>query len=92
MVKNIFLKRKELSICRKLKFCNKYIFAILWCKSLIFQTWIIFPNGIYSLKYLRSTTMDCKDIANIKSEFVTKTQFLVNKSMPESIISFSSLF
>ena len=28
------------------------------------------------MKYLRSTTLGCKDIGNRKSEFVGKTQFL----------------
>jgi len=43
---------------------------------LIFQTWIILSNRIHSLKYLRSTTLGCKDIGIRKSEFVAKTQFL----------------
>ena len=43
---------------------------------LIFQTKIIGSNKIHSLKYLRFTTLRCKDIGIIKSEFVAKTQFL----------------
>ena len=34
-------------------------------------------NIIQSLKYLRSTTLGCKDIGIRKSEFVPKTQFLL---------------
>ena len=33
-------------------------------------------NRIYSLKYLRSKALGCKDIGIEKSKFVTKTQFL----------------
>ena len=33
-------------------------------------------NTFPSLKYLRSSTLDCKDIGVRKSEFVTRTQFL----------------
>ena len=73
---DIILKGKELSLCHKLKFSNPYIFAILKCISLIFQTQIISSNIIHSLKYLRSTTISCKDIGIRKSEFVAKTQFL----------------
>ena len=61
---------KEMSFC-----LNPYISAIGRCNPLIFQTWIILSNIIHSLKYLRFTTSGCKDIANRKSEFVTKTQF-----------------
>ena len=45
-------------------------------KPLIFQTFIFWPNRIYSLKYLRSTILTCKIIRIRKSEFVGKTQFL----------------
>ena len=34
----------------------------------------------FVLKYLRSTTLGCKDIEIIKSEFVTQTQFLYIKN------------
>ena len=37
---------------------------------------IIWYNRIYSLKYLRSTTLESKDIWFRKVEFVAKTQFL----------------
>ena len=30
-------RRKELSLCHKLKFCNPYILATWWCKPLIFD-------------------------------------------------------
>ena len=43
---------------------------------LIFQTWIFSSNRIHSLKYLRSTALDYKDIEIRKSLFVTQTQFL----------------
>ena len=33
-------------------------------------------NRIHSLKYLKSTTLESKDIGFRKAEFVTKTQFL----------------
>ena len=37
---------------------------------------IMWANIIYSLKYLRSMTLGCKDIEIKKPEFVTKTKFL----------------
>ena len=52
---------------------NPDILSIWWCKPFIFQT-IILSNRIHSLKYLRSTTLCCKDIRIRKSEFGTKTQ------------------
>ena len=61
-IKSVLLK--ELSLCHKLKFSNPYIFAILKCISLIFQTQIISSNIIHSLKYLRSVSLGCKDIEN----------------------------
>jgi len=67
---------KELSFCHKLKSSDSNIFAILWCKPLIFQTKIILSISINSLKYLRSTTLGYKDIEIKKSEFVAKTQLL----------------
>ena len=69
-------KRKELSFCRKLWFYNPYIFGSQCRKSSIFQTYIIWSNRIHSLKYLRSTTLEFKDIGFRKAEFVAKTQFL----------------
>ena len=41
-------------------------------KPLVFNFLII----LYSLKYQRSTTSDCKDTGIRKSDFVAKTQFL----------------
>ena len=70
---NDFSRRKELSLCHKLKFSNPYIFTTGRRRPLIFQT---YSNRIHSLKYLRSTTMGCTDIRIRKFEFVTKTQFL----------------
>ena len=72
--------KKELSFCHNLKFSNFYISATSGCKPLIFQTYIIWPNIINSLKYLRSTTLACQDIGTRIFEFVAKTQFLWNKS------------
>ena len=45
------INAKKLSLCHKFNFCKTYIFAILWCKPLIFQTHIIWSNSIHSLKY-----------------------------------------
>ena len=67
---------KELSLYHKFSCCKTYIFAALWSKPLIFQTYIIWSNIIHSLKYLRSSTLGCNDIEIRKSEFVAKTQFL----------------
>ena len=68
---------KELSFCSKLKFSNPHICATKWFKPLIFQTLNIYSNRIRSLKYLRFTRLDCKDIRIRKSEFMAKTQFLL---------------
>jgi len=71
-----FIQVKELSLCHKLKYSTPCIFATCWCKLLKFQTLIILSNIIYSLEYLRSTTLGCKDKGIRKSEFVVQTQFL----------------
>ena len=63
---HIFFFWKEIRLCHKLS--NPYIFATRWCKPLIFQTKIIGSNNIHSLKYLRFTTLRCKDIGIRKSE------------------------
>ena len=73
-----------MSLCHKFKFSNPHISATCWCKPLQFQTSIIWYNNIHSLKYLRSTTVGCKDIRIIKSEFVAKTQFLWHSFIPIS--------
>ena len=77
------LNLKELNFCHKLKSSfpssDLNIFAIWWCKLLIFPTWIILSISINSLKYLRSTTLGYKDIEIRKSEIVAKTQFLYCK-------------
>jgi len=78
-VNKLFKSWKELNLCLKLKFSNPYIYIYgTWCcRLLIFLTKIIWCNRIHSLKYLRSTTMGCKDRGIWKSEFVSKTlQFL----------------
>ena len=69
-------KVKELSLCHKHWFSYLYIFLTWWRKALIFQTKVIWPSRIHNLKYLRPTTLGCKDIEIWKSEFVAKTQFL----------------
>ena len=68
---------KELSFCHKLKFSNPYIYGTWCCRLLIFQTKIIWCNRIHSLKYIRYTTLGCRNIGIRKSEFVSKTQFLL---------------
>ena len=57
-----FLLSKELSLCNKLWIYNPYIFKSQCRTSLIFQTFIIWSSRIHSLKYLRSTTLESKDI------------------------------
>ena len=60
-------KKKELGLCYKLKFSNPYIFAIRWCKPLIFQNYIVWFYRIQSLKYLWCRILGCKDIRIRKS-------------------------
>ena len=70
-----------MSLCNKDKFKNSYIFKIWRCILSIFQTYIIWSNTVNSLKYQRSTTLDCKDLYGItKSEFVAKAQFFFTYS------------
>ena len=45
------------------------MFAIWSCKPLIFQTQFIWSNIIHILKFLRYTTLGCKDRGIRKSEF-----------------------
>ena len=55
------------------------IFKYLYFFHLMVKTYdILSSNRIHSLKYLRSTALDYKDIEIRKSKFVTKTQFLCN--------------
>ena len=70
------LNVKELSLCHKIRIYNLYIFGTQCRKSLIFQTYIIWSNKIHSLKYLRSMTLESKEIGFRKAEFMAKTQFL----------------
>ena len=65
-----------MSLCHTLWIYNPNIFVFQFRKSLIFQTYIIWSNRIHMLKYLRSTTLEFKDIGFRKAEFVAKTQFL----------------
>ena len=65
-----------MSLCHKFLFFNTYISTTKLCEPLIFQTRIALYNRSHSLKYLRSTTLGFKDKEIIKSQFVTKTQFL----------------
>ena len=55
----------------------------------VFKTYTIWSNKIYSLKYLKYMTSDCKDIGIRKSDFVPKTKFLWKRI--ENIIYFVSL-
>ena len=84
---HVSLPTKELSFCHKLKFPNPYIYGTWCCRLLIFQTKIIWCNRIHSLKYLRSTTLDFRDIGVRKSEFVTKTQFLSKDIVQEEFFN-----
>ena len=63
-----FFKIKKLSLCHKLKFSNSYFFANWWRKPLIFQAYIIWSNRIHSFKYLRFTTLSCKDIQGVENQ------------------------
>ena len=65
-----------MSLWNKIKYLNLNMFRTRCCKPMIFQTQIIWSNRIHSLKYLRSTTLICRDKGIKKSEFVTMTQFL----------------
>ena len=76
---------KELSLCHKFWIYNPYFFRTQCRKSLILQTYIIWSNRIHSLKYLRSTTWESKDIGFRKAEFVAKTQFLTDKYLREIV-------
>ena len=71
-----YCRFSRLKGCHKLWIYNPFIFETQCRKSLIFQTYIIWSNRIHSLKYLRSTTLEFKDIGFRKAEFVAKTQFL----------------
>ena len=72
--------------CNKLKSSNPYVVATWWNKSFIFFTKNIWSNRTHTLKYLRSTTLGGKHIGNRKSEFVAKTQFLMNFSEQNMLI------
>ncbi len=78
---------KELSPCHKLWIYNPYFFGTQCRKSLILS-YIIWSYIIHSLKYLRSTTLESKDIVFRKAEFVAKTQYL----FLYLLISFSSTY
>ena len=73
----MYILLKELSFGHKFWSSNTSIFSTWWCKPSIFQTIIMWSKYIYSVKYQRSPTFDCKDIGIRKSEFVAKTQFLL---------------
>ena len=64
-----------MSLCHKLWIYNPYFFGTQCRKSLILS-YIIWSYIIHSLKYLRSTTLESKDIVFRKAEFVAKTQYL----------------
>ena len=75
-------------ICRKVMewmndpktyFSNQYIFATLWLKHLVFKILTKWPNNIYILKYLRSSTTGCKDLGIRKLWFVINAHLFGNK-------------
>ena len=70
--------QKKLSLCHKSQISNTYISKTRWRKPFIFQTLIIWSFRIHSLKYLRSTTLGCRDKGIKKTEFVTMTLFLLS--------------
>ena len=73
-------ERFKSKIEKELSFCTNLSFQIpVTLNPVIFQTLLSWSNTIYSLKYLRSTTLFCKDIGVRKSEFATQTQFLYKK-------------
>ena len=56
---NFCYEVKELSLCHT--HSNPYMFEAWWCKLLTFQTQISISNRMYSMKYLKSMTLGCKD-------------------------------
>ena len=91
-IKFHFAALKELSLWNKIKYLNLNIFRARCCKSLIFQTQIIWSNRIHSLKYLRSTTFGSKDKVIRKSEFVAKNQFLLTSCLILNPVTFCQNF
>ena len=87
---NTLIQTEKFCLCHKLKFYNPFIVATWWWKPLIFQTFVIFWNKIYSLKYLRSTTLGSGDIGISKSEFFAKTRFFFEN--PQNFSEKSSKF
>ena len=71
-VQKIINFRKNTQFCTKLVSYWYENYAKFFAKRVI--SWKN-SNRIFSLKYLRSSTLDCKDIAIRKSEFGAKTQF-----------------
>ena len=71
-IQNMF-RNKELSLSFKLWCTNPYIFTTRCRSPYIFQTMnFVIPNN------LRSTTLGCKDIRIRNSEFVAKTNCLLD--------------
>ena len=70
---------KELTQCNKLCFSNPYIFGFQRRKPLKYQTMTFVRSKNISFKYQRFTTLGSKDIGIRKSEFVGKSQFLLQK-------------
>jgi len=92
MFRNIFLKRKKLSLCHKLWFSNPYIFGTQCLRPYLFQTKYAVRSNNLSLKCQRFTSSGSEDIGISKLSLWQKLLSFVNKSMIESIISFSSLY
>ena len=51
-----------MSLCQKPKSFNSYICTTWSCTPFIFQTKIIWSTIFHTFKYLRSSTLGCKDI------------------------------
>ena len=60
----------QTTIFLSLYLCNRMVYTF------DISNLIIWSNNIHTLKYQRSITLGCKDIAIRKFEFVAKTQFL----------------
>ena len=65
----LFIKKKDLSFCHKLRISNPYIFAIHCCRPYIFQTINSVRSNNLSFKYQWFTPPGCNDIVIRKFEF-----------------------
>ena len=87
---------KELSLCHKFNFCNPYIFATWWCKPLIFKTYIIWSNSIYSLLNIKGLRHWVAKILKLENQSLWQrlnSQFLFNLLLVRSLFpEFLSFF